>query len=218
VHYPCPRQIFVSVLISFAVSGTAPTLTQGQDVPVSSTQQTQPNQEEKSTQKALRIEETQVAGERERERSYTVENATSATKTDTPIFDLPVSIQVVPREVIEDQQVIRLQDALKNVSGVYQAFNSGISELAYGVRGFDQDTLYEDGFRLPFSPPLETAHLERVEVLKGPASVSITGIIIWLRKRRASVVSERRREEVTALHMQKDGKRVGKEEVIGGLL
>jgi iron complex outermembrane recepter protein len=77
----------------------------------------------------------------------------------------------VPREVIEDQQVIRLQDALKNVSGVYQAFNSGIGELSYGLRGFDQDAQYEDGFRLPFAPPQETAHLERIEVLKGPASV-----------------------------------------------
>lgn len=120
MHYPGARQMFVSALISFAASGVAPTITQGQDVPASSTQQTQPNQEEKSAQQALRIEETQVTAEREQERGYAVQNAASATKTDTPIFDLPVSIQVVPREVIEDQQVIRLQD----VTGI----------------GFDSDT------------------------------------------------------------------------------
>ena len=49
---------------------------------------------------------------------YVATHSTTATKTDTPIFDLPVSIQVVPREVLDDRQVIRLQDALQTVSGV----------------------------------------------------------------------------------------------------
>jgi len=91
-------------------------------------------------------------------------------KIDIPIFDLPVSIQVVPREVLDDQQVIRLEDALKNVSGVYQAFNNGFGETDYGLRGFRQFFVYEDGFRVPGMGSQETAHLERVEVLKGPAA------------------------------------------------
>jgi iron complex outermembrane recepter protein len=97
----------------------------------------------------------------------------AVTKIDIPIFDLPVSIQVVPREVMDDQQVIRLEDALKNVSGVYQAFNNGFGEPDYGLRGFRQFFVYEDGFRVPGVPGpgfQETAHLERVEVLKGPAA------------------------------------------------
>ncbi len=62
------------------------------------------------------------------ETSYTVPNASTATKTDTPIFDTPVSIQVVPRKLMDDQQVISLPDALRNVSGVqynssYQPYN-----------------------------------------------------------------------------------------------
>lgn len=91
-------------------------------------------------------------------------------KIDIPIFDLPVSIQIVPREVMDDQQVIRLEDALENVSGVYQAFNNGFDEPDYGLRGFRQFFVYEDGFRVPGMGSQETAHLERVEVLKGPAS------------------------------------------------
>ena len=74
-------------------------------------------------------------------------------KIDIPIFDLPVSIQVVPREVLDDQQVIRLEDALKNVSGVYQAFNNGFGEPDYGLRGFRQFFVYEDGFRVPGPAP-----------------------------------------------------------------
>ncbi|MGH8650764.1 MAG: hypothetical protein ACREYE_00665 [Gammaproteobacteria bacterium] len=50
---------------------------------------------------------------------YSVPNATSATKTDTPIFDTPVSIQVIPRELLDDQQAFTAQEALKTspVSG-----------------------------------------------------------------------------------------------------
>jgi iron complex outermembrane recepter protein len=91
-------------------------------------------------------------------------------KTDIPIFDLPISIQVVPRKVLDDQQVIRLEDALKNVSGVFQAFNNGFGETDFGLRGFRQLVVYEDGFRVPGMGSQETAHLERVEVLKGPAA------------------------------------------------
>ncbi|MGH8655907.1 MAG: hypothetical protein ACREYE_28670 [Gammaproteobacteria bacterium] len=36
--------------------------------------------------------------------SYSARNATTATKTDTSIFDTPVSIQVVPYQVIQDQK------------------------------------------------------------------------------------------------------------------
>ncbi|MGH8582511.1 MAG: TonB-dependent siderophore receptor, partial [Gammaproteobacteria bacterium] len=52
----------------------------------------------------------------------------------------------------------------------YQAFNNGFGEPDYGLRGFRQFVVYEDGFRVPGPSSQETAHLERVEVLKGPAS------------------------------------------------
>ena len=52
------------------------------------------------------------------ETSYNVPNATTATKTDTPIMETPVSIQVVPQQVLRDQQVVRIEKALQNVSGV----------------------------------------------------------------------------------------------------
>lgn len=98
-------------------------------------------------------------------------DATTATKTDTPIFDLPVSIQVVPREVMDDQQVIRVRDAVKNVSGVYVRPAGGDQFEDFFVRGFPLFfQLYRDGFRQRgFN--LNTAALERVEVLKGPAAV-----------------------------------------------
>ncbi len=49
---------------------------------------------------------------------YNPDNATVGTRTDTPIRDVPQSIQVVPRQVIEDQGITNVTEALRNVPGV----------------------------------------------------------------------------------------------------
>ena len=51
-------------------------------------------------------------------KDYVLPNATSGTKTDTPIMETPLNVQVISKQVLKDQQVINLGDALKNVSGV----------------------------------------------------------------------------------------------------
>ena len=106
-------------------------------------------------------------------KSYTVTNSTTATKTDTPIFDTPVSIQVVPRVVMDDQKSTRLKDALENVSGVRAQPSLGFGN-GFLVRGFRTDRVYRNGLaansRL-FGSEFDTANLESVEVLKGPAAV-----------------------------------------------
>ena len=107
------------------------------------------------------------------EDNYAVPNATTATRTDTPLKDIPQSIQVVPQQVIEDQQATRLEDVLRNVSGVSAGDSFGDSVQRFVIRGFEQDTTLVNGFRQgAFGqgfPSLE--RLERVEVLKGPASI-----------------------------------------------
>jgi iron complex outermembrane receptor protein len=104
------------------------------------------------------------------DKRYAVPNAQTATKTDTPIMETPVSIQVVPRAVLDDQQAISVGDALKNVSGVQPGGYSFYDNFI--LRGFDagQNT-YRNGLRQAFITGLETANLERIEVLKGPAGV-----------------------------------------------
>ncbi|NOS75235.1 MAG: TonB-dependent receptor [Methyloglobulus sp.] len=106
-------------------------------------------------------------------KSYSATDATTATKTDTPIMETPASIQVVPRAVANDQQAIRLQDITKNVSGVQQTSGFGDFYDQFLIRGFDSGTdIYRlrNGARVP-NMTFETANLDRVEVLKGPASI-----------------------------------------------
>ena len=107
---------------------------------------------------------------------YTVPDATTATRTDTPLRDIPQSIQVVPREVLEDQQITRLDDALRNVSGVSQ--NSADPRgQRFQVRGFDSSNVLRDGFALTFGGSFgnsgfqDLSNIEQVEVLKGPAAI-----------------------------------------------
>ncbi|MCC5610311.1 TonB-dependent siderophore receptor [Nostoc sp. CHAB 5834] len=111
-----------------------------------------------------------VTGE---QNGYFVPNTTTATKTDTPLRDIPQSIQVVPQEVLRDQQVTRLDDALRNVAGVNQSFNFGPFTF-YNIRGFDatETNLLRDGLIDTLAGQVsELSSIERVEVLKGPASV-----------------------------------------------
>lgn len=104
---------------------------------------------------------------------YQVPNASSATRTDTPIRDTPAAIQVIPKAVIRDQQVVGIDEALSNVSSV--GFKGGIDSRGYNfaVRGFDNVPVLRDGLRVygGVQGIVETANLDRIEVLKGPAAM-----------------------------------------------
>ncbi|NJR40764.1 MAG: TonB-dependent receptor plug domain-containing protein [Leptolyngbyaceae cyanobacterium CSU_1_4] len=118
-------------------------------------------------------EDIQVVVTGEQDEGYNPSSATTATRTDTPIRDIPQSIQVIPRQVLEDQQVTRLQDALQNVSGVTRQGNYGGGEGgAYRIRGFEQEGNFRNGFRdNDFYSISDPANIEQIEVLRGPSSV-----------------------------------------------
>lgn len=104
-------------------------------------------------------------------KNYAVTNSSTATKTDTPIMEMPVSIQVVSRAVLDDQQAIRLQDTIKNVSGVQRDITFGNGYESFTIRGFSSaSNFYRNGVRM-ITQSSETAHLNQIEILKGPAAM-----------------------------------------------
>jgi iron complex outermembrane recepter protein len=110
-----------------------------------------------------------VTGERE-EDNYTVPNSSVGTRTDTPIKDIPQSIQVIPQQVIKDQGETDFNDALRNVSGV--AKNNSGSFLIRGFSGFD--SVRRNGADVGLVTTVQNfslADAEQIEVLKGPAAV-----------------------------------------------
>ncbi|WP_459207884.1 TonB-dependent siderophore receptor [Pseudomonas sp. MLB6B] len=87
--------------------------------------------------------------------------------------DIPQAINVVPAQVIRDQAPRNLDDALTNVSGVTQGNNFGGTSDTVMKRGFGDNrdgSIMRDGMPIVQGRSLN-ASTERVEVLKGPASL-----------------------------------------------
>ncbi|TBU92111.1 TonB-dependent siderophore receptor [Pseudomonas dryadis] len=110
---------------------------------------------------------------------YFASNASSATKSDKPVLETAQSISVVTAEQIADRKVNRIEDAVAYTAGV-RVGGSGLDPRfdTIAVRGFatTESADFLDGLRQAGSgwlalPSLEAYSLERIEVLKGPASV-----------------------------------------------
>ncbi|MEH1860336.1 MAG: TonB-dependent siderophore receptor [Nostoc sp.] len=116
--------------------------------------------------------ELQVIGEAEG--SYNVPDATTATKTPTPLRDIPQSIQVVPRQSWEAQGAVNAIDALRSV-GVIQAFNSPSNGDVFTIRGFQTTNILHNGLKDyvggATTGQTQLNDIEQIEVLRGPASV-----------------------------------------------
>ena len=106
-------------------------------------------------------------------KGYEATESSEATRTDTPIRDIPQAVYVIPQQVLQDEQVVRLADAVRNVSGVTIAEDAGGRQERVTLRGFVTDTTFQDGFRNgPTSNATfpDFANVERVDILKGPSS------------------------------------------------
>lgn len=103
---------------------------------------------------------------------YFEPEASTATRTDIPLRDIPQSVQVIPGTVLEDQRVQRLDEALRNSAGIIAGNQRAGDTETFTIRGFENSTILRDGIRqFTFGGIQETANLERIEILRGPASV-----------------------------------------------
>lgn len=97
--------------------------------------------------------------------------ATSATRTSTPLKDVPQSISAVTAQELQERNVRSLNEALETVPGVSLTMGEGRRDQV-NIRGFgalfDQ---YLDGLRDDTPYYRDLANIERIEVLRGPASV-----------------------------------------------
>jgi len=91
-------------------------------------------------------------------------------KTDIPLVETPQAVSVINRNLMDAENVVKLDDALKNVAGVIAGgYYDGWDY--YRIRGFDASfNTYIDGLRGGNGVAEETWGLESVEVLKGPSS------------------------------------------------
>ncbi|MEO0517527.1 MAG: TonB-dependent siderophore receptor [Cyanobacteria bacterium P01_A01_bin.116] len=110
----------------------------------------------------------------DQDEGYNPSSAGTATGTDTLLRDVPFSVQVIPRAVIEDRNVTELGDVLETAGSVVEAGGRGASVFGpnFLLRGFPvSDGIFRDGISTFSLAPLSSNDIEQVEVLRGPASV-----------------------------------------------
>lgn len=102
--------------------------------------------------------------------------ASSGTKTDTPLIETPQTITVIDNAELTRRNALSINQALGYVAGVSTNQRGGMVTRydQMNLRGFTPG-VYLDGMRLlagPYSmPQIDFHRIDRVDVVKGPASV-----------------------------------------------
>jgi len=105
---------------------------------------------------------------------YLAKRTAAGTKTDTALVEVPRSISVATREQMDDRNVHSLDDAVRYMPGITaSSYGSDTRADWLRVRGFEP-TQFLDGLPLPkgvyANPKQETWNLDRLALLRGPAS------------------------------------------------
>lgn len=149
---------------------------------------------------ATRLSEVVVSGERLQD-DYKRDVSNAGAKSPTPIRDIPQSVTVVNRAVMDAQGADSLEEALRYVPGItFTAAEGGSIGNNINLRGFSARTdIFLDGFRDRGQYYRDTFSLDSVEVLEGPSSMlfgrgSTGGVINQVSKLPTST----RRDELSA--------------------
>lgn len=115
---------------------------------------------------AQHLDEVTVTGQKRK--------TASVTHSDLPIQDIPLSIQLIDQTLLQQQLTIDVRDAIKNVSGITNTGTYAGGYADYTGRGFAMNgtsNFRRNGIYLNNMSHLYNDNIERIEILKGPASV-----------------------------------------------
>lgn len=144
-----------------------------------------------------------------KDKGYRATNSTSGTRLDTPIKELPLNLEVITNQFIQDTGATNLRQALRYSAGVLLESQSDAfvepdgdrqtagandprgatrapGDSTTKLRGFVIDQVLRDGFRRQYSA--DSINIDRVEVLRGPSALlygvgSFGGVINYLPKK-----------------------------------
>lgn len=103
----------------------------------------------------------------QRETPYRAGSITSATRTDTPLLDVPQAVTVLTRARLDDQAILSVQEALRFVPGAVGAQGEGNRDQIV-LRGTNSTAdFFVDGVRDDVQYFRDFYNLERLEILKG---------------------------------------------------
>ena len=106
---------------------------------------------------------------------YNAPTSTVGTMVNVPNRIFPGTINTITRDVIRDQQILSMDEALRDIPGAVKSFGADgvIRQDQFFIRGFEatSQTFRRDGYLDPSYVPRDVANIDRIDVLKGPASV-----------------------------------------------
>lgn len=106
--------------------------------------------------------------ESEAQTSYKVSRSISATRTDTPLIDVPQTVNVVTVKQIEDQAANNIGDAIRYVPGVFSTQGEGNRETLVFRGNSTTGDFFVDGVRDDVQTYRDLYNIERLEIFKGP--------------------------------------------------
>ncbi|KPH00564.1 TonB-dependent receptor [Pseudomonas sp. RIT-PI-q] len=125
------------------------------------------------TEGALNLGATTITSVMDQSMSYQPPPTSSVMRSSALLQEIPQTVNVVAAQVIRDQAPRNLDDALANVSGITQGNTLASTQDSVMTRGFGDNrngSIMRDGMPIVQGRGLN-ASVDRVEVLKGPASL-----------------------------------------------
>ena len=86
-------------------------------------------------------------------------------------LEMPRIVETIPEQLLLDQKITDLNDALRNVPGISNSDGFGGTNDDFFMRGFRRNTVYRDGLKRRSNFKTNTTNIERIEIVKGPASI-----------------------------------------------
>ena len=106
------------------------------------------------------------------QKRYIVDSTQSLTGFPVDFLDLPRVVNIIPEQVILDQKITDLSEALRNSPGIVLGDGFGGTNDDFLIRGFRRNAVYRNGFRRETNFKTNLSNIEFTQVVRGPASIT----------------------------------------------
>ena len=101
-------------------------------------------------------------------KGYNAKKSSSSTRTDTELRDTPQAITVIPQDLIKDQSIQSISQAIQYVPGVQSAQGEGNRDALIFRGNATTGDFFLDGLRDDVQTYRDLYNTDRLEILKGP--------------------------------------------------